>query len=68
MAIFSQSNEQTKVDFRKYDEEKPNKCEPFQLPKTIEENLKKVFKELNLKLWVNRSNIRQYRELFFFRD
>lgn len=48
MAIFSQTNEQTKVDFRKYDEVKPNKCEPFQLPKKIEEKLIKMFKELNL--------------------
>ncbi len=48
MAIFSQTNEQTKVDFRKYDEVKPNKCEPFILPKSIEEKLKKIFKELDL--------------------
>lgn len=48
MAIFSQTNEQTKVDFRKYDEIKPNKCEAFQLPKKTEEKLRKMFKELNL--------------------
>jgi ATP-GRASP peptide maturase of grasp-with-spasm system len=48
MAIFSQINEQTKVDFRKYDEVKPNKCEAFQLPKKIEEKLKKVYKAFNL--------------------
>ncbi len=48
MEIFSQANEQTKVDFRKYDSEKPNKCEPFQLPETIEKKLKKVFEELDL--------------------
>lgn len=48
MAIFSQKNQQTEVDFRKYDSEKPNKCEPFQLPKSVEEKLEKIYKALNL--------------------
>lgn len=48
MAIFSQTNEQTKIDFRKYDSEKPNKREPFQIPEVIEEKLKKIFLELDL--------------------
>jgi len=48
MAIFSQFNDQTKVDFRKYDKVRPNKCEPFKLPNGIEKKLKNVFNELKL--------------------
>lgn len=48
MAIFSQGSSQTSVDFRKYDGEKPNKCEPYALPKVIEQKLEAVFNELNL--------------------
>lgn len=36
MAIFSQENEQTKIDFRNYDKERPNRCVPYKLPKPIE--------------------------------
>lgn len=39
MAIFSQENEKTKLDFRNYDEEKPNRNVPYVLPKEIEEKL-----------------------------
>ncbi|MCT2563654.1 grasp-with-spasm system ATP-grasp peptide maturase [Chryseobacterium herbae] len=39
MAIFSQSNEKTKIDFRNYDTERPNRCVPYQLPGEIEEKL-----------------------------
>jgi len=35
MAIFSQKNEKTRVDYRNYDEDKPNRCVPYSLPKTI---------------------------------
>lgn len=45
MAIFSQSDEQTKIDFRKYTD---NRREPYQLPKDIEIKLSCVFKELGL--------------------
>lgn len=48
MAIFSQSNKQTEVDFRKYSESKPNKNEPFKLPKEVEEKLDKLFEEIGL--------------------
>jgi ATP-GRASP peptide maturase of grasp-with-spasm system len=34
-AIFSQNNEQTKIDFRNYDHRKPNRTPPFQLPPDI---------------------------------
>lgn len=48
MAIFSQSNKQTEVDFRKYSESKPNRNEPFKLPKEIENKLDKLFREIGL--------------------
>lgn len=40
MAIFSQNDEQTKVDFRNYNIEKPNRCVPFKLPKRIIQKLR----------------------------
>jgi ATP-GRASP peptide maturase of grasp-with-spasm system len=46
VAIFSQSNEQTAVDFRNYNYEKPNRTPPFQLPKNIEEKLDSLMKLL----------------------
>lgn len=48
MAIFSQRNKQTAVDFRKYCSELPNKNEPFKLPDDVEEKLDKLFKKLDL--------------------
>jgi ATP-GRASP peptide maturase of grasp-with-spasm system len=48
MAIMSQSLGQTKVDFRKYSEKRPNKTETYQLPESMEVKLKKIFKDLNL--------------------
>lgn len=39
MAIFSQQNEKTKIDFRNYDDELPNRNVPFQLPASVEEQL-----------------------------
>lgn len=48
MAIFSQGNDQTKIDFRKYNMIKPNRNVPFLLPKNIKEKLKKLMKKLNL--------------------
>jgi ATP-GRASP peptide maturase of grasp-with-spasm system len=48
MAIFSQASEKTKVDFRNYDERKPNRMIPYKLPFDIESKLKKLMKDLNL--------------------
>ncbi len=36
MAIFSQMDEQTKLDFRQYNWDRPNRCVPYKLPKNIE--------------------------------
>lgn len=48
MAIFSQSNDKTSVDFRKYDEDTPNRTVPYKLPISIERKLSKLMNELNL--------------------
>jgi ATP-GRASP peptide maturase of grasp-with-spasm system len=48
MAIFSQANKQTEVDFRKYDLIKPNRLELFQLPNHVEAKLRQLFESLNL--------------------
>ncbi|MBC9798465.1 grasp-with-spasm system ATP-grasp peptide maturase [Sinomicrobium weinanense] len=49
MAIFSQNDKQTKVDFRNYNRIKPNRTIPYKLPQEIEEKIKKLMDELNLK-------------------
>ena len=48
MAIFSQNNDQTQTDFRKYSDTKPNRNEPFQLPENIKEKLRTIFQKLDL--------------------
>ncbi len=47
-AIFSQQNKKTKVDFRNYDTNKPNRVVPFKLPKKIQKKLKKLMSILDL--------------------
>ncbi len=48
MAIFSQNDEQTKVDFRKYNLKKPNRNVAFKLPISIERKLLKLMNLMNL--------------------
>lgn len=48
MAIFSQSSSKTNIDFRNYDDTKPNRMVPFILPKIVERKLKKFTKRLEL--------------------
>lgn len=48
MAIFSQNDEQTKIDYRNYNREKPNRNVPFQLPKEIEEKLEAFMQKSGL--------------------
>ncbi|MFV8328473.1 grasp-with-spasm system ATP-grasp peptide maturase [Flavobacterium sp. ZS1P14] len=48
MAIFSQSNPQTKVDFRAYDWDFPNRFIPYQLPLEIETKIDLLMKKLEL--------------------
>lgn len=47
-AIFSQNDEQTKVDFRKYNHKKPNRNVPYNLPKSTEEKIHLLMQSLDL--------------------
>ena len=49
MAIFSQSDNKTTVDFRNYNFKKSNRNVPYKLPINIESSLRNLVKELNLK-------------------
>ncbi|MBN1988056.1 MAG: grasp-with-spasm system ATP-grasp peptide maturase [Bacteroidales bacterium] len=48
MAIFSQLNEKTKIDFRRYDNNKPNRTIPYKLPSTVEEKILKFAQKLDI--------------------
>lgn len=48
MAIFSQNDKQTEVDFRIYNNLKPNRTVPYKLPKIQEEKIISLMKKLNL--------------------
>jgi ATP-GRASP peptide maturase of grasp-with-spasm system len=48
MAIFSQNDPTTDVDFRNYNRQKPNRTVPFSLPIDIQEKIKKLMRKLNL--------------------
>ncbi|MGV3503486.1 MAG: grasp-with-spasm system ATP-grasp peptide maturase [Adhaeribacter sp.] len=48
MAIFSQADEQTKTDFRKYNEHKPNRCVPYLLPAGLSDKIASLFRLLDL--------------------
>ena len=50
MAIFSQNDTQTEVDFRNYNNDKPNRTVPFILPKEVERNVRKFCKEAGYKI------------------
>lgn len=48
MAIFSQEDKQTKVDFRVYNLEKPNRTVPYNLPTEIEQKLHLFMQKMEL--------------------
>ena len=48
MAIFSQLDEQTKVDFRKYNQEKPNRRVPYQLSEELTLKIQQLMDTLGL--------------------
>ena len=48
MAIFSQSDEKTKIDFRNYNEDRPNRSIPFILPPKILLKIKTFIKKMKL--------------------
>ncbi len=47
-AIFSQNDEKTKVDFRNYNFEKPNRTPPFDLPIEVKTKLHELMRSLEL--------------------
>ena len=48
MAIFSQNDSKTSVDFRNYNRERPNRYIPFKLPLKIEKKIKQLMNEVDL--------------------
>jgi ATP-GRASP peptide maturase of grasp-with-spasm system len=48
MAIFSQNDDKTKVDFRNYNMKSPNRCVPYTLPTALEAKLRKLLEIYNL--------------------
>ena len=48
VAIFSQADDQTKVDYRKYNLKTPNRVIPYQLPAEIEHKLALLNERLGL--------------------
>jgi len=48
MAIFSQNDEQTKVDFRQYNYKKPNRCIPYELPFEVDVKITSLMELLKL--------------------
>ncbi|WP_459212007.1 ATP-grasp domain-containing protein [Aquimarina rhabdastrellae] len=48
MAIFSQQNEKTRIDYRNYDRRRPNRCIPYQLPKELENKLHQLMLKLDI--------------------
>jgi ATP-GRASP peptide maturase of grasp-with-spasm system len=64
-AIFSQNDEKTKVDFRNYNDEKPNRIQPFQLPLNEEKKLTKLMNVLNYKTGSIDYVLNKERKLYF---
>ncbi|MEM6719223.1 MAG: grasp-with-spasm system ATP-grasp peptide maturase [Bacteroidota bacterium] len=48
MAIFSQKDTQTQIDFRKYNKKKPNRTVPYKIPHEIEKKLQQLMKLMEL--------------------
>lgn len=48
MAIFSQSDEKTQLDFRNYNKEKPNRMVPYSLPSDIQLKISQLMVKLDL--------------------
>jgi glutathione synthase/RimK-type ligase-like ATP-grasp enzyme len=48
-AIFSQNDPQTRIDFRRYNDENPNRIQPFKLPDAEEDKIRQLMKKLDYK-------------------
>jgi len=47
-AIFSQNNEKTKIDFRNYDSNNPNRTPPINLPEDLKKKIKSFMSDISL--------------------
>ena len=47
-AIFSQSDTQTCTDYRKYNDQRPNRVVPYVLPETLQQQLRDLFSKIGL--------------------
>ena len=65
MAIFSQKDNQTKLDFRHYNSEKPNRTVAFNLPSDIENKLTKLMNVLSLNFGSIDMIVSKNREYYF---
>jgi ATP-GRASP peptide maturase of grasp-with-spasm system len=48
IAIFSQNNPRTKIDYRRYDRNNPNRQVPFSFPEDLKDKINHLFQYLNL--------------------
>lgn len=48
MAIFSQNDSQTKIDFRNYNHSTPNRNVPYKLPEELEHKLTNLSKKIGI--------------------
>jgi ATP-GRASP peptide maturase of grasp-with-spasm system len=48
MAIFSQNNKKTEIDFRHYDKQCPNRYVPYKIPSSLETSIIAFMRKLNL--------------------
>jgi hypothetical protein len=48
MAIFSQGDRRTDTDFRRYNDERPNRCVPYQLPPDVQGKLLALMRAVGL--------------------
>jgi glutathione synthase/RimK-type ligase-like ATP-grasp enzyme len=64
-AIFSQSSNETSIDFRKYNHSNPNRVSPFKLPATIEEKIIKLMSLLEEEMGTIDFILSDSNELYF---
>ncbi|WP_394674858.1 grasp-with-spasm system ATP-grasp peptide maturase [uncultured Chryseobacterium sp.] len=48
MAIFSQGDDKTQIDFRRYNNDMPNRTVPFKLPQSIEQMINQLMQKVSL--------------------
>lgn len=66
MAIFSQADAQTSIDFRKYNRQKPNRTVPFELPNELKDKLTTLMATLGLNTGSIDMAVTRQNEYIFF--